>query len=208
MGLPEVKLGLLPGGGGTQRLPRITGAEAALDLIVSGRQIDAKEALAIGLIDRVAREGELRTDAIAFAQELVAAGNPPKRVRDLEEKIAADRADPTLFDRFRAAHVKELNGLDAPQAIVRCIEAAVAGPWEAGLAVERAEFQPLLTGKQSAALRHIFMAERAAQKIPGLSADLKPLPIRTARIAGAGTVGSGIATAFLNSTTEESRGGK
>src|SRR3546814_10456639 len=86
--------------------------------------------------------------SIAVAQELVAAGNPPKRVRDLEEKIAADRADPTLFDRFRAAHVKELNGLDAPQAIVRCIEAAVAGPWEAGLAVERAEFQPLLTGKQ------------------------------------------------------------
>lgn len=128
MGLPEVNLGLLPGGGGTQRLPRITGAEAALDLLISGRQVGAKEALTIGLIDRLAAEGALREDAIAFAKELVDAGEPPKRIRDCEAKVAADRKDANLFERFRTSHAKQLNGLDAPQAIVRCVEAAVAGP--------------------------------------------------------------------------------
>lgn len=197
MGLPEVTLGLLPGGGGTQRLPRIAGAEAALDLMVSGRQVGAKEALDIGLIDRLATEGQLRDDAIAFAKELAAAGNPPKRIRDLEDKIAADRKDRELFARFRAGHAKQLNGLDAPQAILRCVEAAVAGPWEAGLAVERAEFQKVLSGPQSAALRHVFMAERAAQKIPGLASDLALLPVNKIGIVGAGTMGGGIAMAFL-----------
>lgn len=197
MGLPEVTLGLLPGGGGTQRLPRITGAEAALDLLISGRQVSAPEAIEIGLIDRLASEGELRRDAIAFARELAAAGGQPKRIRDAEHKIAPDRDDAGLFDRYRATRGKQLSGLDAPQAILRCVEAAVAGPWEAGIAVERAEFQKLLNGPQSAALRHIFMAERAAQKIPGLAPDLQPLPIRKVAIVGAGTMGSGIAMAFL-----------
>jgi len=197
MGLPEVTLGLLPGGGGTQRLPRITGAEAALDLLISGRQVGAPEALKIGLIDRLATEGNLRTDAIAFAKQLAAAGKPPKRIRDSESKVAADREHTGLFDRFRASHGKQLNGLDAPQAIVRCVEAAVAGPWEAGIAVERAEFQKVLTGPQSAALRHVFMAERAAQKIPGLAPDLQPSQITKVGIVGAGTMGSGIAMAFL-----------
>lgn len=197
MGLPEVSLGLLPGGGGTQRLPRITGAEAALDLLISGRQVGAKEALGIGLIDRLATEGQLREDAIAFASELATAGNPPKRIRDLEEKVAADRNDLGLFTRFRTSHAKQLNGLDAPQAILRCVEAAVAGPWEAGIAVERAEFQKVLTGPQSAALRHVFMAERAAQKIPGLAPHLPLLPVSKIGIVGAGTMGGGIAMAFL-----------
>jgi 3-hydroxyacyl-CoA dehydrogenase len=196
MGLPEVNLGLLPGGGGTQRLPRITGAEAALDLLISGRQVGAPEALGIGLIDRLAGD-DLRADAIAFAKELAAAGKPPKRIRDSEDRIAADRKDPELFARFRASHAKQLNGLDAPQAILRCVEAAVAGPWEAGIAVERAEFQKVLKGPQSAALRHVFMAERAAQKIPGLAADLALSPIDTVGIVGAGTMGGGIAMAFL-----------
>ncbi|RYY29150.1 MAG: 3-hydroxyacyl-CoA dehydrogenase [Sphingomonadales bacterium] len=197
MGLPEVNLGLLPGGGGTQRMPRITGAEAALDLLISGRQVGAKEALAIGLIDRLATEGQLREDAVAFAKELAAAGKPPQRIRDLEDKIASDRADPALFDRFRASHVKQLTGLDAPQAILRCVEAAVTGPWEAGVTVERAEFQAVLKGPQSAALRHIFMAERAAQKVPGLAPDLALSPVNTVGIVGAGTMGAGIAMAFL-----------
>jgi 3-hydroxyacyl-CoA dehydrogenase len=197
MGLPEVNLGLLPGGGGTQRLPRITGAEAALDLLISGRQVGAPEALGIGLIDRLATEGRLREDAIAFAKELAEAGNPPKRIRDLEDKIVADRNDPELFARFRATHAKQLRGLDAPQAILRCVEAAVAGPWEAGTIVERAEFQKVLKGPQSAALRHSFMAERAAQKIPGLAPDLPLLPVNKIGIVGAGTMGGGIAMAFL-----------
>jgi len=197
MGLPEVNLGLLPGGGGTQRLPRITGAEAALDLLISGRQVGANEALNIGLIDRLASEGALREDAISFARELFSAGEPPKRIRDSEVKIAADREDGNLFERFRASHSRQLNGLDAPQAIVRCVEAAVVGPWESGIAVERTEFQKLLAGPQSAALRHVFMAERAAQKIPGLPRDLPLSPINKIGIVGAGTMGSGIAMAFL-----------
>lgn len=197
MGLPEVTLGLLPGGGGTQRMPRITGAEAALDLLISGRQIKSAEALEIGLVDRLAGEGELRAAALVFARDLIAAGGTPKRIRDQEDRISHDRSDPGLFDRFRASHAKQLKGLDAPQAIVRCVEAAVAGPWDAGIAVERAEFQGVLKGAQSAALRHVFMAERTAMKIPGLATDVQPLPIVRVGVVGGGTMGSGIATAFL-----------
>ena len=199
MGLPEVKLGLLPGGGGTQRMPRIVGAEAALDLLLTGRQVPAKEALAIGLVDRIASgEDRLRADAVAFARELIASGKPPQRIRDIEEKVAADRADPGLMDRLREKWAKAMKGLDAPQAIFRCVAAAVKGPWETGIAVERSEFGPLLNGAQSAALRHIFMAERAAAKIPGLPKDLALRPIRTVAVIGGGTMGSGIATAFLD----------
>ncbi len=197
MGLPEVKLGLLPGGGGTQRLPRVTGAEAALDLLISGRQMGASEALKVGLIDRLAEEGNLRRDAIAYARELSAADAPPQRILDLETKVAADRADPTLFDRYRQTHARQLDSLDAPQAIVRCVEAAVAGPPEKGLEVERAEFQKVLKGPQSAALRHLFMAERAAQKIPGIGRDIAMPTVEKIGIVGAGTMGSGIALAFL-----------
>jgi 3-hydroxyacyl-CoA dehydrogenase len=197
MGLPEVNLGLLPGGGGTQRLPRITGAEHALDLLLSGRSIGAPEALEIGLVDRLA-EGDLRTEALAFARSLAAAGTPPRRISDLESKVAADRADPALFDRLRTSHARRLKGLDAPQAIMRCVEAAVTGPWEAGLDVERAEFQKVLKGPQSAALRHIFMAERAARKISGLSPGIAPLPVHNVGIVGAGTMGRGITLAFLD----------
>jgi 3-hydroxyacyl-CoA dehydrogenase len=197
MGLSEVHLGLLPGSGGTQRLPRIIGAEAALDLMITGRHISAGEALKTGLIDRLADEGNLRDDAIAYAQELLASGAKPQRVRDLEEKVAADRTGPDLFSRFRAVYAKKIDGLDAPQAIIRCVEAAVAGPWEKGLAVERAELQPLLNGPQSAALRYVFMAEGATQKIPGLDRDAATLPINKVGIIGAGTMGSGITMAFL-----------
>lgn len=196
MGLPEVTLGLLPGGGGTQRLPRIIGAEHALDLLLSGRQIGAPEALAIGLVDRLA-EGDLRSEAVAFASELANQGTRPKRISDLEDKIAADRADAGLFERLRSRHARQLKGLDAPQAIMRCVEAAVKGPWDAGLAVERAEFQKVLQGPQSAALRHGFMAQRAAQKIPGLTTEVTPLPIKAVGVIGAGTMGCGIALAFL-----------
>lgn len=197
MGLPEVNLGLLPGGGGTQRLPRITGAAAALDLMITGRQVPAAEALSIGLIDRLATEGSLREDAIAFAKELAASGVKPQRVRDLEDKVAADRQHPEIFSDFRAKNAAKIKGLDAPQAIIRCVEAAVAGPWEAGLVVERAEFKILLEGPQSAALRHIFMAERAAQKIPGLAADAPKRNFAKVGVVGAGTMGSGITLAFL-----------
>lgn len=185
MGLPEVTLGLLPGGGGTQRLPRIIGAEHALDLLLSGRHIGAAEALEIGLVDRLA-QGELRPEAIAFARELAQAGTPPRRIGDLEDKVAADRAKAGLFARLRSTHAAQLRNLDAPRAIVACVEAAVAGPWEAGLAVERAEFQKVLKGPQSAALRHGFMAQRAAQKVPGLTPEVTPVPVNTVGTIGVG----------------------
>jgi len=185
MGLPEVTLGLLPGGGGTQRLPRIIGAEHALDLLLSGRHIGAAEALEIGLVDRLA-QGDLRPEAIAFARELAQAGTPPRRIGDLEDKVAADRAEAGLFARLRSTHAAQLRHLDAPQAIVACVEAAVAGPWEAGLAVERAEFQKVLKGPQSAALRHGFMAQRAAQKVLGMTPEVTALPVNTVGVIGAG----------------------
>lgn len=198
LGLPEVKLGLLPGGGGTQRLPRLIGAEAALDMLLTGRQVSAQEALAAGLVDRVSTSEEsLRADAIAFARELVATGAGPRRIRELDDRHRADQADPTLFERLRAKWAGALKGLDAPQAIVRCVEASVKGPWEAGLAVERAEFFPLLAGAQSAALRHLFFAERAAARIPGLSEEIRPRRIGKVAVIGGGTMGSGICAAFL-----------
>ena len=199
MGLPEVKLGLLPGGGGTQRLPRIVGAEAALDLLLSGRQVPAEQALEMGLIDRISTsEQSLRDEALAFARELVASGTRPQRIRDLEDKIAADRTDAGLMDRMREKHAPAMKGLDAPQAIVRCVEAAIKGPWEAGIAVEREEFGKVLSGPQSVALRHMFMAERAATKIPGLPKEIALRPVRKVAVIGGGTMGSGISTAFLS----------
>ncbi|MDE1145150.1 MAG: enoyl-CoA hydratase-related protein [Azospirillaceae bacterium] len=192
MGLPEVTLGLLPGGGGTQRLTRIVGAGAALDMLTTGRQVDATEALRLGLVDHLVPEDDLRGGALAYVRELIAAGAAPKRVRDLEGAIQADRDDPGLFDRFRAEHARRLRGLDAPQAIVRCVEAAVCLSFDEGLAVERREFGKLLHGPQSAALRHLFAAERAAQKIPDLAADAPPPALRTIGIVGNGELAAAL----------------
>ncbi|WP_326522875.1 enoyl-CoA hydratase-related protein [Sphingomonas sp.] len=195
-GLPEVKLGLLPGGGGTQRLPRLIGAEAALDVMIGGDQIRIDEAVRIGLVDRVAREGHLLADAIAFAEELIAAGAPRRRIRDIDDRIAADRADPDLFARYRASRSASLGSVAAPAAIIRCVEAAVAGDWAAGLAVERAEFAVLRDGSQSAALRHLFMAERAAQKLPGINGSAVP-PIVSVDVAAHRALAVAVAAAGL-----------
>jgi len=199
MGMPEVHLGLLPGGGGTQRLPRIVGAEAALDFLLTGRQIPATDALAVGLVDAISTSEEsLRADAIAFVRQVLAEGRKPVRIRDREDKHLADQADAGLFDRLRQKWAANLKGLDAPQAIFRCVEASVKGPWEEGIKVERAEFWPLMNGDQSAALRYIFLAERTAAKIPGLPADVKPRAIGKVAVIGGGTMGSGISAAFID----------
>lgn len=197
LGLPEVNLGLLPGGGGTQRLPRICGAEAALKMLISGGRVPARKALEIGLLDRLSGKDSLRADAVAFARELANSGKPPQRIRDIEDRVAADRKDMGLFDRFRSSHADKLAGLDAPQAIVRCVEAAVKGPWEKGIEVERAEFQKLLTGPQSAALRHVFAAERAAQKIADVPKDTPVRNVTTVGIYGTGSDATSMALAFL-----------
>ena len=198
VGLPEVKLGLLPGAGGTQRLPRLIGAEAAVQAIVSGNPIMAPDALTMGIVDRVA-SGDIVDDAIAYAQEIIADGAATRKVRDLEDKISADRGNTALFEKFAANLDKTHRGQFAPAQILQCIEAAVnAESFDEGMAVERARFAECMSDPQREALIHIFFAERAANKIPGLSKDVPLLDINKGSVIGAGTMGGGIAMCFAN----------
>jgi 3-hydroxyacyl-CoA dehydrogenase len=197
-GLPEVKLGLLPGAGGTQRLPRIVGAAKALQMVTSGAQMGAKEALAAGLVDNIV-DGDLTQGAIAFARKVVAEGRPLKKVRDDVSKLGGDAASlAPMFADFRKANARAFKGFEAPEANIKCIEAAVALPFEEGLKVERSEFMKLMSGLQATAQRYVFFAERQAAKIDGLPADVQPLPVKSVGIIGAGTMGGGIAMNFLS----------
>lgn len=198
LGLPEVALGLLPGAGGTQRLPRMIGAQAALDMIIGGKPVKAPQAQAIGIIDRLADEGDLAQGALAFAREIVAAGAPRRRVRDLDEKIVADRAHPGLFDTYRAKNGHLLRGFKAPANIIKAVEAAVTLPFEQGLKREEELFLELLTSRESEAQRYAFFAERETAKVHGLPRDTPVLTIDTVGVIGAGTMGGGIAMTFLN----------
>lgn len=191
-GLPEVKLGLLPGAGGTQRLPRVVGAKVALDMVATGKHIAAKAAQAAGLIDAIV--GDLRSGAIAFAQDIIATGKPLRRVRELEVRDV----EPGMFDAYRAANAKAFRGFEAPEANIACIEAATQLPFDEGLAFERERFVTLMTGLQSKAQRYVFFAERLANKIDGLDARAPLLPVASVGIIGAGTMGGGIAMNFLN----------
>lgn len=197
-GLPEVKLGLLPGAGGTQRLPRIVGPEAALDMVTSGKHVDAKTSLAAGLVDAIVPEGELRASAVAFAKKVLAEQRPLKKVRDLNDKVLAARGKPEIFADFRKANARKFRGFLAPEYNIRCIEAAVNQPFEAGLATERKLFLELMSGTQSAAQRYVFFAERQVWKIPDVPEDTPTIPIRKVGIIGAGTMGGGIAMNFAN----------
>ncbi|WP_426164166.1 3-hydroxyacyl-CoA dehydrogenase NAD-binding domain-containing protein [Sandarakinorhabdus sp. DWP1-3-1] len=197
-GLPEVKLGLLPGAGGTQRLPRIVGAKKAVEMTTSGAQMNARDALAAGLVDEVV-DGDLTTGAVAFARKVVAEGRPLKKVRDDNSKLGGDAASlAPMFADFRKANARAFNGFEAPEANIKCIEAAVALPFEEGMRVERSEFMKLMGGLQSAAQRHVFFAERQAAKIDGLDPKAELLPVRSVGIIGAGTMGGGIAMNFLS----------
>jgi len=198
-GLPEVKLGLLPGGGGTQRLTRLVGAREALDMMTTGQMIDAAQAHRIGLIDEIVTEGDLRHAAVAFARQIVAQGSPVKRISDIDDKVAADRGKPGLFADYRKANAKRLRNLDAAEKIVQAVEAAVnAGSFAQGLATERALFQTVCGSDQHKALLHGFFAEHEAAKIADLPRDTAALPIASAGVIGAGTMGRGIALVFLN----------
>jgi 3-hydroxyacyl-CoA dehydrogenase len=197
-GLPEVKLGLLPGAGGTQRLPRIVGVERALEMLTSGEHVCAKACLAMGLVDALVDEDHLREGAIAFARKLIAEKRPLKRVRDLEDKLVAARANPQVFADFRAANARKFRGFDAPDFNIRCVEAAVNLPFDEGMAFERKLFLELMAGTQSAAQRYAFFAERAVWKIPDVPAETATLPWDKVGILGAGTMGGGIAMNFLN----------
>ncbi|MEQ8610438.1 3-hydroxyacyl-CoA dehydrogenase NAD-binding domain-containing protein [Parvibaculum sp.] len=197
-GLPEVKLGLLPGAGGTQRLPRIVGPEKALDMVTSGSHVGAKQCLEMGLVDELAEEGKLREGAVAFAKKVVAEKRPLNKVRDLNDKVEAARGKPEIFENFRKANARKFRGFLAPEYNIQCIEAAVNLPFEEGIKVEQKLFRELVTGTQSAAQRHVFFAERQVWKLPDVPADTPIIPVKKVGIIGAGTMGGGIAMNFLN----------
>jgi 3-hydroxyacyl-CoA dehydrogenase len=192
IGLPEVKLGLLPGAGGTQRLPRVVGVKAALEMIALGDPVSAKKAAEIGLVDKVVGEDSLEADAIAFARE-IADKRPIPRVRDRD--VAPD---PEAVEAFKKANGRKMRGFDAPAACVACVVAATEKPFDEGMKFEREQFMKLMTGTQSAAQRHIFFAERQAAKIDGIASDIALRPINRVGVIGAGTMGGGISMNFLS----------
>src|ERR1044071_5076591 len=197
-GLPEVHLGLLPGAGGTQRLPRIVGPEQALQMVTSGAHVDAKTCLAAGLLDEIVPKGELRAGGIAFAKKVIAEKRPLRKVRDMNEKVEAARGKPEIFAEFRKANARKFRGFLAPEYNIRCIEAAVNLPFDQGIATERKLFMELMTGTQSAAQRYVFFAERQVWKIPDVPDDTPTIPVKKVGMIGAGTMGGGIAMNFAN----------
>ena len=196
VGLPEVKLGLLPGAGGTQRVPRIAGVKAALDMITSGNPVAASKAKDMGLIDEVISGDDLEAGAISYAQDLLASGAPLKRIRDIT--IDPETIEPGFFEDARKRLARRARGQIAQDRIVSCLEAAVKLPMDEGLARERELFQELVTSPESAAMRHIFFAERQAAKIKDLPKDTATRPIKKVAIIGGGTMGGGIAMCFAN----------
>jgi len=197
LGLPEVKLGLLPGAGGTQRLPRVVGVAAALSMIVTGDPVTAVQALEIGLLDRVAQEGALVDDALILAAEMAqGAGHPVSSLRT--DRIAETANHLQVFDKFIAENSRRLKGFDAPKACIEAVRAAVELPFDQGIKRERELFMKLVSGTQSKAMRHLFFAERLAAKIDGIPADTSLIDIAKVGILGAGTMGGGIAMNFLS----------
>ncbi len=196
VGLPEVTLGIVPGAGGTQRLPRLIGANAALDLVVSGRLVDADQARELGIIDEVA-DGDLLDAAVAAARRLVANGTV-RRARDCDDALLPARADPDLFETFRAGMARSARGRKAPYACVDCVEAAVSRPFDEGLRFEHETFLSLVTTSESRSLRHAFFAERECGRIPDLPRETCGRTIGSAAVIGCGTMGGGIAMNFAN----------
>ncbi|HEU0066736.1 MAG TPA: 3-hydroxyacyl-CoA dehydrogenase NAD-binding domain-containing protein [Sphingomonas sp.] len=193
LGTPEVKLGLLPGAGGTQRMPRIAGVKLALEMTAKGDPIAAKVAHAAGLIDRLAGEDTLEADAIAFAREVKDVRPVPRA----STKVA--QADPEAAAAFRKENARRFRGFEAPAANIACVEKAADGSsFDDGIAFERAEFMKLMMGNQSAAQRHIFFSERQAAKIDDVPADTPRRPIKRVGVIGAGTMGGGISMNFLS----------
>ncbi len=193
LGLPEIKLGLIPGAGGTQRLPRLIGVEKALDMIVSGDPIQAGEAKQLGIINELI-EGDLSKGAISYAKTLVAQGAKPRRVRDLSvDKMPAD-----FFADYRRTKPRLFRGFLAPDCCIRAVEAAANLPFEKGMKIERECFTRLKASTESKAQIYYFFAEREVAKIPDLSADTPKRQISKVGVLGAGTMGSGIAMNFAN----------
>jgi 3-hydroxyacyl-CoA dehydrogenase len=195
-GVPEVKLGLLPGAGGTQRLPRVAGVQKALEMVTSGGMISAKDAYDVGLVDRIA-EGELVQHAVALAEE-VREVRPLPRSSERDEKLAEARANPAIFDEFRKANARKFRGFEAPEANIKAVEAAVAKPYAEGVIDERNLFMGLMSGTQSRAQQYFFFAERKAAKIENIPEDTQPRTVKKVGVIGAGTMGGGISMNFLS----------
>ncbi|MEX0582874.1 MAG: 3-hydroxyacyl-CoA dehydrogenase NAD-binding domain-containing protein [Sneathiella sp.] len=196
VGLPEVKLGILPGAGGTQRLPRVVGVPMALEMITSGNPIGAKKALEVGLVDEVV-EGDLTEGAIAFAKKVVAEGRPLVKISEQNGKLEEARKNPAIFDEFRKSNARKFRGFQAPENCIKAIEGAVNLPFADGLKRERELFTELMSGEQAKAQQYFFFSERLANKIPDVPKDTPLIDIKTAGIVGAGTMGGGIAMNFL-----------
>ncbi len=192
VGLPEVTLGILPGAGGTQRLPRLIDPAAALDMILTGLFVPAPKALKLGIIDRVS-EGDLLEDAIKYAEELVASGAERRRIRDMGIEAEAE-----IFDQARTVAAKRARGFDAPLLCIQAVENAASMSFDDGLREERVLFEKLLTSDQSKAQRYMFFAEREVGKIPDIPKDTPLREIAKAGVIGAGTMGGGIAMNFAN----------
>ena len=196
-GLPEVNLGLLPGAGGTQRLPRVVGVEKTLAMVTSGVPIGAAEAHKLGLVDQLV-EGDLRAEALAFAKDKAAQGGSHPRVRDNDDKLQSAKNNPEIFAATRKMLARKTRGFLAPEYNIRCIEAAVNQPFDEGLKTEGKLFAELMSGPQSQAQQYFFFSERQAGKVPGLSDDAKELPVAKVGVIGGGLMGGGISMNFAN----------
>jgi 3-hydroxyacyl-CoA dehydrogenase len=197
VGQPEVKLGLIPGAGGTQRLPRLAGVAKAAQMCAGGEPVTAADALQAGILDRVV-DGDLLQGAVAFAREVADRGGPPRKTRDLTDKIADRAAALGALQTVREAVRKRARGLMAPGKALDAVEAAVTLPFADGIRREAELFRECLFSDQSKGLIHVFFGERAVAKVPGLPTDVTPSPIRRAAVVGAGTMGGGITMAYAN----------
>ena len=193
IGQPEVKLGIIPGAGGTQRLPRLVGIENALEMIVGGEPVNAEKALQIGVVDEIV-EGNLLERAIDLANEKIKHG--PRSTKNLEERLKV--TDPKIFENFREKIVLKSRGLEAPFECINAVEAATSMTFEDGLKFERKTFIQLRDSNKSKSLRHMFFAEREVAKVPDISKEANPRTINRAAVIGSGTMGGGIAMNFAN----------
>jgi 3-hydroxyacyl-CoA dehydrogenase len=195
VGLPEVQIGILPGAGGTQRLPRLIGPKAALDLITTGRHVPAEEAHALGIIDEIVPEAGLKDAAVAFARR-IAEARPLPRIRDKNEKLA--EGTPALFAATRQAIARRARNQRAPYACIEAVEAACTMPFDAGCALERKLFDEQVNSAEARALRYAFFAEREAAKLPHIPREVALRPTERPGVVGAGTMGGGIAMSFAD----------
>ena len=195
IGLPEVLIGVIPGGGGTQRLPRIVGPKTALDLIVSGRHVPAPEAKELGIVDEIVPGDDLLAEAIAFAKK-IADVRPLPRVRDRSDRLA--EATPEIFEAKRKEVARRTRGQPAVENAIKAVEAAVSKPFDEGIAIETALFTELESSPEAGAMRYAFFSEREIARLPGMPRDIKTPEINTIAVVGAGTMGGGIAMSFAD----------